>query len=97
MRQGGLILAAGLVRSKKKKNEKKKKQKNPAPPKTHHEVHSSPATATISIRRATEHFPRVSPYSRASIDPGFVQIGLGAALAISENDECYTHAHTPTD
>ena len=48
---------------------------NPAPPKTHHEIHSSPAIATTSRRRATKHAPCVSPYSPASIDPGFVEIG----------------------
>ena len=72
MRQGGLILAAGRVRSKKKK----RKKTNPAAPKTHHEIHSSPPTATTSRRRATKHVRRVSPYSPASIDPGFVEIGL---------------------
>ena len=42
MRKGGLILAAGRVRSKKNKNTEKS-----AAPKTHHEVHSStPTTAT---------------------------------------------------
>ena len=55
---------------------KEKTTKNPVPPKTHHEVHSSPATATISRRRATKHVPRVSPYSLATIDAGFVEIGL---------------------
>ena len=49
---------------------------NAAAPKTHHEIHSSPVTATTSRRRATKHVPRVSPYSPASIDPGFVEIGL---------------------
>ena len=68
----GLILAAGRVRSKKKR----KWLKNPAPPKTHHEIHSNPATVTNSRRRTTQHVPRVSPYSPASIDPGFVEIGL---------------------
>ena len=54
-----------------------KPRKNPAPPKTHNEIHSSPATATTSRRRATKHVPRVSPYSPASsIDTGFVEIGL---------------------
>ena len=72
MRQGGLILAAGRVHSKKKID----KNRNPAALKTHHETHSSPATATISRRRATKHVLRVSPYSPASIDPGFVEIGL---------------------
>ena len=60
MRQGGLILAAGRVRSKKKKRQK---TRNPATPKTHHEIHSSPATVTTSRRRATKHVPRVSSYS----------------------------------
>ena len=74
MRQGGLVLAAGRVRSK-KKNEKKKRKKN-APPETHHEIHSRPATAINSRRRAAKHVPRVSPFSPASIDPGFVEIGF---------------------
>ena len=75
----------------KKQNEEKKRKKNPAPPKTHHEIHSSPATVTNSRRRATKHVSRVSPYSPASIDPGFVEIGPRTALAISKNDECYTY------
>ena len=56
------------------KNEKK--TRNPAAPKAHHEIHSSQATVTTSVRRATKHAPRVSPYSPACIDPGFVEIGL---------------------
>ena len=72
--RGGLILAAGRVRSK-KKNRKKKTRKNPPQPK-HHEIHDSPATAITSRRLATKHVRRVSPYSPASIDPGFVEIGL---------------------
>ena len=40
-------------------------------------IHSSPATATTSRRRATEHVPRVSPYSHASsIDTFFLEIGF---------------------
>ena len=46
------------------------------PPRPHHDIHSSPATATISRLRATKHVPRVSPYSPAPIDPGFVEIGF---------------------
>ena len=77
MKQGGFMLAAGRLRSKKKKkNRKKKTEKKSAPPKTHHEIHSSPATASNSRRHARKHVPRVSPYSPASIDPGFVEIGL---------------------
>ena len=42
---------------------KKKRKKNPrnlAAPKTHHEIHSSPATATTSRRRAMKHVPRAA-------------------------------------
>ena len=75
MRQGGLILAVSRVRSKKKIEKNKNKLKS-TPPKTHHDIRSSPATATISRRSATRHIPRVSPYTPASIDPGFVEITL---------------------
>ena len=61
---------AGCVRRKKTKT----KTRNPAAPKTHHDIHSSPATAITSRRRAIKHVPRVSQYSPASIDPGFVEI-----------------------
>ena len=95
MRQGGLIVTAG-VRSKKKKNRKKKNKKNPTAPKTHHEIHSSPATATTSRRRATKHVPRVSlyEYSPASINPGFVEIGL---VQLSQSVETTNVTHTLTD
>ena len=49
--RGGLILAAGRVHSKKKKIEQKKNTKKSATPKTRHETHISPATATTSRRR----------------------------------------------
>ena len=84
------MLAAGRVRSKKKTTEKK--NTNPAAPKTHHEIHSSPATATTSRRRATKHVPRVSPYSPASIDPEFVEIGL-VQLSQSVKTTKATHTH----
>ena len=73
MRQGGLVLAAGCVRSKKKK---KKNTRNAAAPKTHHETYSNSATATTPKRLAIKHVPRVSPYSVASIDPAFEELGL---------------------
>ena len=95
MRQGGLILAAGRARSKKKQNAKKKKNEiNPAAPKTHHEIHRSSATATTSRRRATKHVPRGSPYSPASIDPGFVEIGL---VQLSQSVKTTNVTHTLTD
>ena len=69
------MLAAGRVRSKNKEIEEKNTEKS-APPKTHHEIPSSPAAASNSRRHATEHVTRGSPYSPARIDPGFVEIGL---------------------
>ena len=73
-----------------------KKHENPAAPTTHHEIHSSPATATTSTRRALKHVPRVSPYSPASIDPGFVEIGL-VQLSQSVKMTNVTHTHIQTD
>ena len=93
MSQGGLILAAGRVRSKKKDEQK---ARNPASPQSHHEIHSSPATATTSRRSATKHVPRVSRYSAASKDPGFVEIGL-VQLSQSVKTTNVTHTHRQTD
>ena len=95
------MLAAGCVRSKKKKkNEKKKKntEKTARPPKTHHEIHScsSPATASNSRRHARKHVTRVSPYCLASINPGFVKIGL-VQLSQSVKTTNVTHTLTYTD
>ena len=94
MRQGGFTLAAGRVHSKKTKHQKTRTNTNKcAPPKTHHEVHSSPATATTSRRLATKHVPRVSPYSPASIDPGFVNIGH---VQLSQSVKTTNIKHTQT-
>ena len=68
------MLQAVCVR--RKRIEKSKNKKTSTPPKAHHDIHSSQATATTSRRRATRHIPRVSPYTPTSIDPGFVEIGL---------------------
>ena len=95
MRQGGLILAAGRVRSKKNKVEKKNTKKS-APLKTHHEINRNPTTATPSRRRATKPVPRVSSYSPASRDPGFVDIGL-VQLSQSVKTMNVTHTHRQTD
>ena len=91
MRQRGFILAAGRVRSKKKKLEKKNTDKKSAPPKTHHESHSSPATATTSRRRTKTHVLRISPSSPASIDNGFVEIGL---VQLSQSMKTTNVTHT---
>ena len=116
MRQGGLILAAGRVRSKKQNIRKpplslihiseptrqeaisyavfclkKKNTEKSAPPKTHHEIRSSPVIASNSRRHARKHVPRVSPYSPASIDPGFVEIGL---VQLSQSVKTTNVTHT---
>ena len=87
------MLAAGRLRSKKRNREKKHGKKS-APPETHYEIHSSPATATNSRWHAEKHVPRVRPYSPASIDPGFVKIGL---VQLSQSVKTTNVTHTPTD
>ena len=56
--------------------------------------HSRLATATNSRRRAAKHIPRVSPYSPASIDPGFVKIGL---VQLSQSVKTTNATYTMTD
>ena len=76
------------------KNNKTKHGKKSAPPKTHHEIHNTPATASNSRRHARKHVPRASPYSPASIDPGFVEIGL---VQISPSVKTTNVTHKLTD
>ena len=83
---------AECVRRKKQKSEKKNTKKS-APSKTHHEIHTSPATATTWRRLSTKHVPRVSLYSHASVDPGFVEIGL-VQLSQSVKTTAVTHTYT---
>ena len=81
-----------------KQNRKKKNTKKSAPPKTHHEIHSSPATVTTSRRLATKHVPRVSPYSPASIDPGFVEILVHLSQSVkTTNVNTCTQTNGQTD
>ena len=80
----------------KRKTRTKKNTKKSTAPETHHEIHSNSATATNSRRRATEHVPRVSPYSSAPIDPGFVEMGL-VQLSQSVKTTNVTHTLTHTD
>ena len=67
--------------------------KKSASPTTHHKSHSSPATATTSRQTAKKRAPQVSPYSPASMDTGFVEIGL-VQLSQSVKTTNVTHAHT---
>ena len=90
------MLAAGRVRSKKRKSKRKDTEKTSAPPKTRHEIHSSPATASNTRMHARKHVPRVRPYSPASIDPGLVEIGL-VQLSKSPKTTNVTHAHRQKD
>ena len=74
------------------------RKNSPPPPKTHHEIHSRPATASNSRRHAMKHVPRVSPYSPDSIDPGFVEIDLvQLSQSVKTTHVTHTHTHTPTD
>jgi len=60
-----------------KKTKKKTKSHQTLKKHTTKYIHSSPATATTSRRRAVKHVPLGSPYSHSSsIDLGFVEIGL---------------------
>ena len=92
--RGGLILAAGRVRSKERKNRKKEKHGNIRP--SENEIHSSPATASNSRRHARKHVPRVSPYFPASKNPGFVEIGP-VQLSQSVKTTNVTHTHRQTN
>ena len=79
---------------------KKKNTKKSAAPLTHHEIRSNPATATTSRRRATKHVPRVSPYSPASIDPGFVEIDLvqlSQSVKMTNVTRTHTYRHIQMD
>ena len=66
-------------------------EKKSAPFKTH-----SPATASNSRRHVRKHVTRVSPYCPASIDPGFVEIGL-VHLSQSVKTTNVTHTDRHTD
>ena len=89
------MLAAGHVHSNKKKR-KKHTDKSAPPPKTHHELHSSPATASNSRRHARKPVTCISPYCPASIDPVFVEMGL-VQLSQSVKTTNVTHTLTHTD
>ena len=54
--RGGLIREAGRVRSKEKQIKKIKTEKS-APPETHHEIRSSPATSSRSKQHSTKTRP----------------------------------------
>ena len=97
MMQGGLVLAARRVRSKEEKTNKKN-EKNPP----HRNHTTKPASAqrpqTTSRQLTTKRVPRVSPYSPASIDPGFVEIGLvQLSQPVKTTNVTHTHTHIPTD
>ena len=83
---------AVCVRRKKRKTRGKKS----APLKTQHEIPSSRVTASNSRRHARKHVTRVSPYSPASIDLGFVEIGL-VQLWQSVKTTSVTHTLSDTD
>ena len=86
------------MRSKKKKIGNKKHGKKSASPKTHHEIHNSPATASNSRPHVRKHVPRVSPYTLASINPVFVEIGLvQLSQSLKKTNVTNTLTDTQTD
>ena len=95
---GGQIgrLSWPLHRLDTKRSESTKLKMNLAPPKIHHEIQSSPATTTTSKRLATQHVPRVSTYSPASVDPGFMEMGLVQLSSVVKMTNV-THTHIQTD
>ena len=70
-----------------------KHEKLPPHRNTHHETHIHTATVPTTRRHAKKHAPCVSPCSLASIDSGFVEIGL-AQLSQSVKTTNVTHIHT---
>ena len=81
--------------SEEKDQKQEKKTQKSDPLTTHHEIHNSPPTATNSRRCATKHVPRVSLYSTASINLGFVEIGLvQLSQSVKTTNVTHTHRHT---
>ena len=71
----------------------KRKKRSLAAPKTRDEIHSNPATATTSRRRAMQRIPRGSPYPPASKHPAYVEISL-AQFSQSVKTTNMTHRQT---
>ena len=85
-------LVCRLLLEKKKSGKKTKKHRTQNTPR-------NPQQVTTSRRRAKKHVPRVSPCSPASIDTGFVEIGLVqlSQSVKTTNSMSHTHTHIPTD
>ena len=96
MRQGGLILAAGRVRSKKKKIGKKKHGKirpTQNTPRNPQQPGDRDYLETAREETRPTRSPTLARFHRSQVCGNRPR----TALAISKNDECYTHKHTPTD
>ena len=95
MRQGGLILAVGRVRSKKKKslkdNEKIRPTENTPRKPQQPGDHDRLKTACNETRLTRS--PTLARFHRS----GDCGNRPRTALAISKNDECYTHTDRHTD
>ena len=89
MKQGYIYMQEVVFVRKKTKSKERINTKKPPHPK-----HTTKSRAIRRPRRhATKHVPRVSPYSPASIDPGFVEIGFGQ-LSQSVKTTNATHIQT---
>ena len=94
MRQGGLVLAAGRVRSKKKKNRKKTHEKirpTQNTPRNQQQPGDRDHLETACDETRPTHSPTLARFHRSRVCGNLP----GTALAIiSKNDECYTHRKT---
>ena len=75
-----------------KTNRKKNTKKSP-PPKTHHDIESSPSTATASRQRVTKRYPLIARFHISRVCANRPR----TALAMGENDDCYTYTDRHTD
>ena len=93
MRQGGLILAVGRVRSKKNKTEKKNQSKiRPAQDIQRYPQQPGDRDNLETARNETRptRYPILSRFHRYRVCGNRPR----TALAIIKNDECHTHIHT---
>lgn len=96
MSQGGLILAAGRVRSKKTKPKSNPHEIRRRTQNSKHTAknHSSPATVSTSKRHAPKYLTRVSPSSPASVDTQLHGNQPRTALAIGNTKTRQRCRHT---
>ena len=96
MRQGRLILIAGRVRSEKKKNEKNNHSKNRRTqntPRNSQQPGDRDHLETACDETRPTRSPTLALFHRSRVCGNRPR----TALAMSKNDECYTHVHRQTN